>query len=279
MTMVKRSFNAELKGAFIPEGLWKGNVQTTYSKVINLLHPSGFVISIVNSIDLMTGYGLTVRHFDSFLVGISRDSQFYFEKDRIIFSDRILDISSASLWKGNLNQLLLMEAVKVIQIREAYKDFAPEEGLSPVISNKPGNLYSDTAGKLISEAVKTANIPYGLLIDLSTLIGLGIGFTPSGDDFITGAMLYEALSGARLINRGRIRDKLSGTTVGGKTLLMLALNNSFPFYLKQFADSIHKGDSSFQAVIKRAVVHGSTSGSDSLAGFLWAAERNRKLEP
>jgi hypothetical protein len=153
-----------------------------------------------------------------------------------------------------------------------------EEGLSPVITNKAGNLYSDAAGKLIKKAVKTANIPGNLLIDLGFLVGMGIGFTPSGDDLLAGIMLYETISGVNLINRRSIWDKLSGTTEGGRTLLMLALHNSFPNYLKQFAESVCTKDIYPGEAVKRAIMHGSTSGSDSLTGFIWASEKIKKID-
>jgi len=89
-------------------------------------------------------------------------------------------------------------------------------------------------------------------------------------------MLYETMSGTKIINRVTIKTKLSGTTEGGKTLLQLALRNSFPFYLKQFAESIFSGSFASAVVVEKVVKHGSTSGSDALTGFLWAAEKNRK---
>ena len=274
--MIKTTLYAEYKGSFIPEESWEGSVQSTYSKVINLLHPSGILISIVNSIELMTDYGLMVPNFSSLLFSVSTGWQFLWEGDRIIFSDKIVDIAGASVWTGNHDKSFYGKHIDIIQIKHAFIEFTTEEGLSPVITNKVGNLYSNAAGKLIEEAVKTANIPGGLLIDLSSLIGMGIGFTPSGDDFLAGVMLYEAISGINLINREKIRDKLFRTTAGGKTLLMLALSNSFPFYLKQFAESISTSNFSPGEVVKRAVMHGSTSGSDSIAGFLWASENFKK---
>jgi hypothetical protein len=222
----------------------------------------------------MTDYGLTVANFSSFLSGVPNGCQFIWEGDCIIFPDKIVDIASASVWTGKPYKLFDGLTIDIIKIKHAFLEFAAEEGLSPVITKKAGNLYSDAAGRQIAEAVKTTNIQGGSLIDLSSLIGLGPGFTPSGDDFLAGVMLYEALSGINLINRESIEGKLFRTTAGGKTLLMLALRNSFPFYLKQFAESICISDFSPKAVIRKVIMHGSTSGSDSLAGFLWAQTLN-----
>ncbi len=277
--MTIKTFFAEYKGSFLPEESGEGSVQSIYSKVVNLLHPSGYLISIVDSPDNMTDYGLTVTDFSSMLSGISNGSQFFWEGDRIIFPDIIVDISGASIWSGSLYEIFSELFIDIISVKNAFMEFATEEGLSPVITNKPGNLYSNAAEKMIGKAVEAANISGGLLIDLSLLVGMGIGFTPSGDDLLAGVMLYETISGVNLIDRELIRDKLSGTTEGGRTLLMLALSNSFPYYLKQFAESVYTNVISSGEAVKRVIMHGSTSGSDSLTGFIWAAERDRKLQP
>ncbi len=278
MKMSKKKFYAEYKGSFIREKSWEGKVQSTYSKAVNLLHPSGNLISIVDSIDNMTDYGLTVSKFSSLLSMVSNGSQFLWEGDCIIFPDMIVDISGASVWSGTLFKTFSELSIDIIPIKSAFIEFTAEEGLSSLITNKAGNLYSNAADKIIKKAVETANIPGGLLIDLNLLVGMGIGFTPSGDDFLAGVMLYETLSGVNLINRESVRDKLSGTTEGGRTLLMLALCNSFPNYLKQFARSVYSSNISPGEAVKRAIMHGSTSGSDSLVGFILAVEKFAKID-
>ena len=61
--MTKQTFYAEYKGSFLPEESWEGSVQSIYSKAVNLPHPSGILISIVNSMDQMTDYGIVVADF------------------------------------------------------------------------------------------------------------------------------------------------------------------------------------------------------------------------
>ncbi|MCD6396501.1 MAG: DUF2877 domain-containing protein, partial [Spirochaetaceae bacterium] len=189
-------------------------------------------------------------------------------------------ISRASEWSGALSKDSFNNSTDMASLKRAFNKLATDEGLSPVLTNKEGNIYSNAAKKIIDTAPGSADVSReALLIDLSKLVGLGIGFTPSGDDFLAGIMLYETMSGVCLINRDSVRTRIQGTTEGGRTLLSLALRNSFPFYLKQFAEKISIYNFPSQVVVQQALSHGSTSGSDSLAGFLWAAERNRKLEP
>lgn len=267
---------ADIKGAYTPPEPWEGLVQTVYSKAVNLLHPSGYLISIVDTIENMTDFGLVVSDFGLLVSNIFNGSHFLWKGSQIIFSDIIIDISRASEWSGALNADPLITIPDIEYLKKTFIKFSTEDGLSSVLTKKADNFYSNAAVKLLEKAVKKGYNSNDRLIDLSFLVGLGIGFTPSGDDFLTGIMLYETMSGTNIINRETIEAALSGTTEGGRTLLTLALKNSFPFYLKQFAESITSGSSFFESVVIRALEHGSSSGSDSLTGFLWASEKKRK---
>lgn len=273
--MEKKIFYAEYIGSFIPKKIWEGDVHSIYSKAINLMHPSGVLISIVKGLDQMSDFGLTVRNYNLLHSSGVFSGPFQREGNYIIFSDIIIDLTEATDWSGSLYKDFSQFSMEIKKIEEYFIECAVEDGLSPVISGKNGNLYSNAAGKILLKAVATSELQGKLLLDLSSLVGLGIGFTPSGDDFLTGVMLYEEMMGNNLINRELIRIRLPGTTEGGRTLLTLAMGNSFPFYLKQFAESVLSGDVSFFTIVKRALKHGSTSGSDALAGFFWAVEKNR----
>ena len=274
--MPKKIFYAKYLGSSVPCKTWEGSVNSIYSKAVNLLHPSEILISIVKSIDQMTDYGIMLKDFDIVVSGISNSSRFQWKDSQIIFLDIIIDISRASSWSGILSEIDSILSMNIIRIKRAYLDLAPEDGLSPFITKKFENLYSKYANSIVNKAVERVDSQRDILIDLSPLVGVGIGFTPSGDDFLTGVMLYEAVSGINIIDRESLESKLSGTTEGGRTLLSLALGNSFPFYLKKFAKSISTGDIFSKEVVQSVVMHGSTSGSDALTGFLWAAEKNEK---
>jgi hypothetical protein len=168
-----------------------------------------------------------------------------------------------------------------------------------------------------AETIETASDPFlrrgaavlraagetaGPLLDLSPLIGLGIGFTPSGDDFISGALLTDIFLGAAVAGRnssdgrtsvpgstnGRtsvpdsttraaaphmdtdaIRRSLRSTTSGGATLLRLALAGTPPAYQLEILAALMRED--VKRVIAIAHSHGHTSGLDALTGVIWMA--------
>ncbi len=119
-----------------------------------------------------------------------------------------------------------------------------------------------------------------ILRGLEALIGLGPGFTPSGDDFLAGVFLGERAlglqrAGAPRVGSERIRSSLGRSSPGGRTLLWLALRGSFPAYLLVAVRGLARAATS-QAVFKvveKAVAHGKTSGTDALVGLLWYLEK------
>jgi hypothetical protein len=117
----------------------------------------------------------------------------------------------------------------------------------------------------------------GQPLELAGLVGLGAGFTPSGDDFVTGALCALSLPGAPAgawPPTGPLVARLGGTTPGGAALLDLAAQRSFPRYLVDFVGALAAartaGENGVHAAVAAAVAHGETSGTDALAGFLFA---------
>ena len=122
--------------------------------------------------------------------------------------------------------------------------------------------------------------------DWSRLVGLGIGLTPSGDDFLTGALLAEcllaagcarphhpgaqranaegALSDDISVDRATIAARLGGTTAAGRTLLVAALEERFPAYLLNLVETaIADGE-----LTADHLEHGHSSATDSVCGII-----------
>jgi hypothetical protein len=159
---------------------------------------------------------------------------------------------------------------------------------------RPGdaqNLFVQKAAGILRRSFQQT--PNGTCIcGLSQLVGLGPGLTPSGDDFIAGLLLGEkilsllptpqevlesSLRGSRMapvipwkINKGELWRGLTRTNDGGRTLLYQTLLGYFPNYLISVAKNLGKAQAmgDMAGVVRRAVSHGETSGTDALVG-LW----------
>ncbi|MFP4212129.1 MAG: DUF2877 domain-containing protein [Alkalispirochaeta sp.] len=139
-------------------------------------------------------------------------------------------------------------------------------GLMPlVVAEGPGTGEDPFLRRARAVVAKAVNgfPPY----DLSPLVGLGIGFTPSGDDFLGGVLLLQQIARVALVQTAPIGTALGKTTTGGATVLRLALAGALPDYLSRVADALLRGDPTAALSVARA--HGHSSGLDALAGLLW----------
>ncbi len=268
------TFSACTSGSFIFIEPWEGKVQSVYGSVINILHPDGILISLLKNEDQMSDLGIVIpdlfRH--TRLNSLENRLAFGDSEHIVIPPDITIEYSTENIWRGNVSGCDRLPDLK--RFLSVYRDLAVKDGLSPVVTGAQPNLYSRAVSVILDK------FQPGYLNDLSSLIGLGIGFTPSGDDFLTGVLLFEQVLGAltgvqsNFINRFSITEGLKRTTPGGRTLLFLALQKSFPFYLKKFASRLcipcSKND--IKKVLLNTLKHGATSGSDALAGFLWIAD-------
>jgi hypothetical protein len=147
-----------------------------------------------------------------------------------------------------------------------------DDGPIPKVSDTP-NPFAARAKAVLEPAIDGTTPLHELL---PSLVGLGIGFTPSGDDFGAGALAAYALLGRRPPRASRdalLSQARAATTLPGSVLLIDAADGSFPAYLRDFARSFANSARSADALtpaVERAAAHGHTSGIDALTGFLLA---------
>ena len=113
---------------------------------------------------------------------------------------------------------------------------------------------------------------------LRTLVGFGAGATPAGDDFAIGALAYAwvtqgrkapAIAAIRLLDT----ELPALTTSAGATYLRAAARGEFGSHLVAWVRALPTvSPSRALALAMRVAVHGATSGYDTLAGFVAAAE-------
>ena len=73
---------------------------------------------------------------------------------------------------------------------------------------------------------------------VARLVGLGTGFTPSGDDFVSGVLAAELLLDTELVDRDEVERALPKTTAGGVSLLRVALAGYPPAYQMHIIDEM-----------------------------------------
>lgn len=299
-------------GSLLPTIPWIGEVFSTHTHVINILHPDSYLISIIDRRRDMSPLGIRV---DSLPIRMQSGMTVVGRGDCLILDDSVsIRLTKGSQYDGTIDYHpsplpLMRKAVhRECLIRELSNELftvGNPAGLMGLITDSTANLYTRkavvcgiTCSREHTNAKRKAKLD-----NLPALIGLGPGFTPSGDDFISGAILastsipflYEgedAMQKNPVLPIEEIKTSLHNTTEGGKTLLYLACHRQFPRYMKRFAkrfiDSVHEntiasecgiavGDTSARCTIGEdlrtgivdAVSFGETSGTDMMTGFLW----------
>ncbi len=269
-------FPAALKGVYIPENPWKGSVLSVYKKAVNILHPDGFLVSLLKDREQMSGYGLVVPGLftGTYPDRLKGKSVLYRSGTLTVDPFCSVNFAGSASWSGIVP--VCNKTLPLKHLLSTYREQAPLDGFSSLILGNSADIYGRAALSILKKAGT------GRTLDLYPLVGLGIGFTPSGDDFISGVLLFVTMFGKSeryadfSVKRTAITGVLDKTTPGGRTLLSLVLKNSFPEYLRVFASVLCSAGKpkEIESAVSLVLTHGSTSGSDALAGFLWFAELN-----
>ncbi len=266
------TIHVQLRGRFVKDDLFSLKVLSVHKGIINLLNKnSALIISLIEDKKNMTAMSLLVP--DLFLMLGNTPEIILNNQWKIIDTIEIngftTDYSNAPIWVETRSPipLSITDRLKELEILAAKID--PGESFFSLFTEGSRNIYQLKVHSLLQ---RTISIENHSVSGLENLVGLGQGLTPSGDDFITGALLGEISSNrAFRINRDQISNRLDRTTYAGKTLLHLALNESYPAYLLTFLEELHQseGVGDLLKAFLKATQHGSTSGMDSLAGFYW----------
>lgn len=115
------------------------------------------------------------------------------------------------------------------------------------------------------------------------LIGLGLGLTPSGDDFITGLSIICSMSGSRVHEyqpflQRLVVDHAGRTNAISYAAMAQATRGRTRESIVDFVQSLAHGDLQLMRDRARKVASiGMTSGTDILSGLLAGLELNQKL--
>ncbi len=276
-------------GVLVPDP-FDAEVLSIHSRVVNLLLPPGLLVSLVRDPGDTTALAIQVPGLEpqaceslSFhrrgallrsSVSESKGRQGRVAGGPVGLSFAV-SLEGARAFTGRALRGEFFDGAGEV-LRTAILRYSGEEGFASLLDD-PGNAFARKAGKIVAEGPGA----------LSKLVGLGIGFTPSGDDFLTGYLMASELrsrgyrgpstdaEGAAAALRAAIAGRLGSTTPGGRTLLYLALRGSYPCYLLRFWRRLRglpgsgETEAAVDDAVRRVSLHGETSGLDAATGFVW----------
>jgi hypothetical protein len=290
-------FEAQNVGILLSKISSKGKVASSYAQAVNILVKEGLLVSLVKKRDQMSALSIQVPAFfdlseicsSSCSSSIKQGEDALLVDHLLILGDSIIELNKAIPWSGILRpedaEGFKFDSIQ--HLEEALLASGKEGGLLAILSNSSMSSPCVVRAKKVLCNVSVRGDP-PVLTGLGALVGLGPGFTPSGDDFLCGVLLGEKIIStakhptekqlkteprfpACTVRKGELRARYNGTTSGGKTLLWQALLGHFPFYLIRAWLGIARarGTKEFLEAVRSTAAHGETSGTDALVGLLW----------
>ena len=109
------------------------------------------------------------------------------------------------------------------------------------------------------------------------LIGLGIGLTPSGDDYLVGLLLvlnHSAAADSFKLSaiKKTILDNLEATTSVSQAYLQAALERRYSEPLRDLLVAFTGQADTYESALQTVLAHGATSGQDTCTGMIDAWE-------
>lgn len=243
-----------------------------FERACNLINERGEVLSVVTG-EIGNGpFNLVVGDDFLFSEYLNVESSVSTLAGRLMIGDLTFDTEKAKPWNPCPNWEELHGQKENILVRLKQLTIA---NIPSSIPQFPTSLVSSLTSALVSADV-TAAKPLA-----SQLAGLGIGLTPSGDDFIMGALL-----GTWIIHPFDVANALAEEIANAASPLTTSLSAAWIRFAgrgeagilwHELFDSLLLPDADLQSPISRILSVGETSGADALAGFfgVFAAFKER----
>jgi hypothetical protein len=232
-----------------------------FDQVCNLINERGEILSIVSPKIQSGPFNIVIEENICFSRYLNVESPIFLFKNQLILARLTINTASAKLWNPRpdwerlharrneiFNQLMSLSVLNY----------------QPSI---PNSLISNFSSALVNEDIAAAKMI------TSRLAGLGVGLTPTGDDYILGGLLAAWIIYPPNVI-GIFSGEIANTAVSLTTSLSAAWLKSAGkgeagiLWHDLFDALFSTNSASTQSAIDKILSVGETSGLDSLSGFI-----------
>ena len=275
MRLSARSISRTAK-ATVQSQAFSARILAVFDRVCDLATPQGDVVALV-----LPGVGngplsIVVQAAPGELAEALLGTPAWLDGEMLHIGDLELSVGEAPVWEPCPDWTAHRARLHVIMtglpaLRAIAQRHAPAGSLLAPL---------DTTGThvILSEA---KNLEPGWKGDIACLreaaahlAGRGIGLTPSGDDFLAGAMLWAWLAHPAPVPFCRMVAEVAvprTTTLSAAFLRAAARGECDANWHRLLAALSTDSAAQLAPAVQQVVAHGATSGADMLAGFLWLA--------
>ncbi|WP_130806133.1 DUF2877 domain-containing protein [Senegalia massiliensis] len=283
---------------FLKEKNIQGDIHSIFDKVVNIQSDNGTLYTISNNKTDNAPYTLKVDYNGSFKDIVFEDQNIIKNKDNLFIGNIEIDLSSAELWNVEREKIQSFSTEYIKKNIGIFNMMIQSMGSSGGckyyylknflgIENNSDSLIERELSKKIDDfymKIKQDNIQE---TDIRGLIGLGMGLTPSGDDFLTGFMAAITIFNKNNDLFHKIKDLIpldtKSTTDVSRAMLKAATQEKFREYLNDFIYSfLYNNSDKYLKSFKNLLTIGSSSGTDMsigvVLGFLFTIDENEMEE-
>ena len=249
-------------------------IHSVYENTVNIIINNKILAlqtynTVVSPISLITN----VNSFD-----IDLNSKIYIKNNCIFIDDFCFDYSKAEIIDLKMHKNTFDISCDML-IKAIYKDdfsgfnaiFSSNIKNNFLIINAAKNKINNCTDELLNKNYENA------ANELSSLIGLGIGLTPSGDDFLCGVLagfIFDNLENYLFVKllKNKIKDNLKNTNDISGAFLNCALDDNFssPVLNLPYFKSSNEIYENFKKI-------GHSSGIDTLCGIYYCLNTISKI--
>ncbi|MCF8000713.1 MAG: DUF2877 domain-containing protein [Halanaerobiales bacterium] len=274
-------YNRVIEGDLVFEnyGL-TGKIANIFDHVINIRteKDKGFALIDTKVVDAPYHLKLADVTFQKIHRKMRNNSTIILQNDRINYDNRTVKIDEKEKFFGKIGEINTIDKEKIIKLIENVINESQDLGsLDKTILNHKNILNNNKEFNLNSLQKQFYKILSSIISNehnLSDLLGLGIGLTPTGDDFIVGYL--SAVEAGLVDDKLNIREGLKNLNIFKLTTRVSALhvkgalNHSFNGKVVNLYNNIGLNSNKFIKSAKELLKIGSSSGLDTLSGIYFA---------
>ncbi|MDZ7672241.1 MAG: DUF2877 domain-containing protein [Halanaerobiales bacterium] len=256
----------------------KGKVNSIFDHVINISTDKYHGFAITDQTVIMAPYHIKLsnNNFKKIRKYLNENSIILIDNNYIKYNNKFLKYNNKNSFHGIIKETSYNKDKLIKNTEYIIKNFAKNGSLDKTIINFKSIIKGDL--QLLTPLQKHF---YKILKDIingkknaNDLLGLGIGLTPTGDDFIVGYL--SAVEAGLCDDKYQFRDVLTTKGIFNKTTNVSALHlngvleHRFNAQLVVLYKNIDNSDINYINNAKKLIKIGSTSGLDMLSGIYFA---------
>lgn len=245
-----------------------------FEEACNLINERGEVLSVVTQMIGDGPFNLVIDEKISFSDQLNAESKIFTQLNQLILEEIYINIDKAELWAPRPHwEMLHGKRNNILHQVVSLPKWEIAASQSALLARVPGTVQAMTPfTQPLLSAIVNADLPNSI-DSANQLAGLGEGLTPSGDDFILGAVLA-----AWIIHPSNIASVLAEGITNTAAPLTTSLSAAWlrsvgkgeaGILWHNFFNSLIAGNASMiQLQIDKLLSIGHTSGADAFAGFI-----------